>query len=231
MMRNGLLCVATAVAIVFCARGLQASTTLAYSFEDPAFDGFFGLGATASQDTIGATQGTHSLKYDVGGGGFVGARTETVIPAALGNPPGVDYVLFDMTITTPFTGGFGDIGVTVFGHAVNHSPALFGLQAQFADTESLVGKGPGLYPDVRIDLSSAANPITFANESFNQIFGPGPNQLTVASAFQFFLSKSAGAPALVYIDNVRLVSIPEPASFALLGLGAMGLVSMRRRKR
>ena len=29
------------------------------------------------------------MKYDVGIGGFVGARTESVIPAALNNPPGV----------------------------------------------------------------------------------------------------------------------------------------------
>ena len=97
-MRKELLCVATMVAMACCAKCARAGSTLAYSFEDQAFDGFFGLGATVTQDTIGATQGTHSLKYAVGGGGFVGARTETVIPAALGNPPGVDYVLFDLNI-------------------------------------------------------------------------------------------------------------------------------------
>jgi hypothetical protein len=37
------------------------------------------------------------MKYEVGTGGFVGARTETVIPATLNDPPGVEFVLFDLT--------------------------------------------------------------------------------------------------------------------------------------
>src|SRR5262249_28939299 len=101
-MRKDLLCIAAIVVVALSSAGARAGTTLAYSFEDQAFDGFFGLGATVSQDTIGATQGTHSLKYSVAGGGFVGARTETVIPAALNNPPGVDYVLFDLNIPATY---------------------------------------------------------------------------------------------------------------------------------
>ena len=56
-MRKNLLCIATVVAIVCSAAAVQAASTLAYGFEDPAFDGFFGLGAAVTQDTIGATQG------------------------------------------------------------------------------------------------------------------------------------------------------------------------------
>jgi integrase/recombinase XerD len=89
----------TALAMQWCAAAARAQQTLAYTFETatPAGpDGFFGLGATVSQDTIGATHLTHSMKYAVGNGGFVGARTETVLPPQLNDPPGVTHVLFDI---------------------------------------------------------------------------------------------------------------------------------------
>ena len=100
-MRNALVCIATMVAIVFSAAAVFAAD---YSFEviapsganPPGPDGFFGLGATVSQDTIGATDLLHSMKYEVGVGGFVGARTE-IVPATLNNPPGVVAVMFDLT--------------------------------------------------------------------------------------------------------------------------------------
>src|SRR5436190_24123279 len=109
-MRNRFVCVATMVAIVFSAAVLFAAD---YSFETiaasganpPGPDGFFGLGATVSQDTIGATDLLHSMKYDVGIGGFVGARTE-IVPPTLNNPPGVTDVMFDITITQAYTDTF-----------------------------------------------------------------------------------------------------------------------------
>jgi hypothetical protein len=228
-MKKSFLCVAMLLAIFGTATAVQAVGTLAYSYEDLTVagpDGFFGLGAAVTQDTIGATVGEHSMKYAVAGGGFVGARTETVIPAALGNPPGVEYVLFDMFVPEEYAGTFADVGVTVFGHGGGQ----FGLQAQFADLVSIAGKAPGQYVDQRIDLVGSTNPLTFApNETFNQIFGQGAGQLSVASAFQFFISKNAAEPVTVYIDNVRLV-VPEPATGALFSLGAIarGLFARRR---
>jgi PEP-CTERM motif-containing protein len=239
-MRNWLVCIATGLAILVGAGGARAVDTLLYSFEDLvpdghgnplAPDGFFGLGATVSQDMIGATHLLHSLKYDVGGAGFVGARTESVVPAALNNPPGADYILFDMDIPAAYAGSFADIGVTIFGHALNAvGGPQFGLQAQFAPTQSIAALGAGQHNDLRIDLTGATNPVTFANgQSFNQIFGPGANQLTVSSAFQFFISKNEGVPVTVYIDNVRVGSVPEPTTLGLMGLGLAALGMVRRR--
>jgi hypothetical protein len=221
--------VATLIVILSSAGVAQAQPE--YSFEDllPAGpDGFFGLGATVTQDTIGATHLQHSMKYEVGAGGFVGARTETVIPMTLNDPPGVEYVLFDLTMTSTYTDTFADIGVTVFGHALNApGGAQFGLQVQFQDQLPVAGLAPATYLDQRIDLDSSVGPYR-PGESFNDIFGPGPNDLTVASAFQFFISKNVMTPITLYIDNVRLV--PEPASGVPLFIGAL-LLSHRLRRR
>jgi hypothetical protein len=228
-----LVCLATVVAILLSAGTVQAQPV--YSFESiagPGPDGFFGLGATVTQEpTIGVTHLENSLKYEVGNGGFVGARTETVIPAALNDPPGVVAVLFDMTITTPYAGTFADLGVTVFGHALNApGGAEFGHQVQFFDTEPIAGKAAGTYSNLRIDLNQSVGPYR-AGESFNQIFGPGPTDLTTSSAFQFFISKNATSPVTVYIDNVRLVGIPEPATCLMLCVGALVGSAVGRRRR
>ncbi len=96
-MRKSSVCMAIATAILFCAGAVQAQT-LVYSFES-GNEGFGpNGGGTYTQDTIGATQGTGSLKATVPmGATFVGAITGN-LPAAIGDPPGVDFVLFDMTI-------------------------------------------------------------------------------------------------------------------------------------
>jgi hypothetical protein len=224
------------VAVLVCANGAQAQTTLAYSFEvvvpgggPPGPDGFFGVGAAVTQEPVlGVTHLENSMKYDVAAGpGFVGARTE-LTPAALNNPPGVSHVLFDMFIPDPLPAGltFADIGVTIFGHDIDNG--VFGIQNQFTDTQSIVVLGPGQHNDLRIDLDSEF----FSGESFNEIFGDDPTDLDVASAFQFYISKNGGAqgaPVTVYIDNVRLV-VPEPATGAMLGLGIMmaGVLIRRR---
>jgi hypothetical protein len=223
-MKKRSVCLLASVALfaTLCIRD-SASAATAYSFET-ALDGFFGLGAAVSAETtIGVTDGTTSLKYLTGSGGFVGARTETVIPAGLNNPPGVISVKFDMAIVDiPVDLTFADIGVSVFGHDVDGG--VFGIQSQFTDTISIVALGVGQHQDLVIDLDSEF----FSGESFNQLYGDDPSDLDVASAFQFFISKNAGVPVTVYIDNVRLV-VPEPATGLMLGFAAMLVGLLLRR--
>ena len=233
-MKNGVICVAIAAAMLLCTGVVQAQT-LAYSFETivppNGPDGFFGLGATVSQEpTIGVTHLENSLKYEVGTGGFVGARTETV-PPTLNNPPGVVAVMFDLTITQAYTDTFANMGVTVFGHATNPGgPGTFGNQVQFANEYPIAGKAPGTYHNQTINLDLSVGPYR-PGESFNQIFGPvDPNDLTVASAFQFYINKNVLTPITVYIDNVRLVGIPEPATAVLLSMAVTLCGTLGRRR-
>src|SRR3954469_20332495 len=190
------------VAVAMGAILLSAATAkaqLVYSFEAPPVnpDGFGpnGGGVAVTQDTIGATQGLSSMKVAVvPGATFVGALTGVVAPP-INDPPGVNAILFDMTIPAggQFTGGFALVGVTIFGASQPGPGQQFGLQAQFADFEHIDGKAAGTYNDIRIDLNSATHPLTFAaNQSFDQIFGQvgsGPNDI-IPTGFQFFFNKS-----------------------------------------
>ena len=235
-----ILGVITAGVILFYTNTMDAQTTI-YSFESPSVnpDGFGpnGGGVTISQDTIGATAGANSLKVSiVPGATFVGALTGNLDPA-IGNPPGVDHILFDLTIAAgqEFTGGFGVVGVTIFGASQPDFPGgqQFGLQTQFSDLEHIEGKAAGTYNDIQIDLDSATNPLTFATgQSFDQIFGSGANQL-IPTGFEFFFNKSNDQGMTVYIDNVRAYAspVPEPTTFGLLGLGTAMIVAMRKRGR
>jgi hypothetical protein len=93
----------------------------------------------------------------------------------------------------------------------------------------MAGLAPGTYLDQRIDFDNSVGPYR-PGESFNNIFGPGSTDLTVASAFQFYLNKNVPTPMTIYIDNVRFV-IPEPASVTMVGLAAAVFAGLFRRRR
>lgn len=201
---------AAAVSLLDTSRA-TAVETLVYSFEDD-LQGWTNNPSstliTVTQDTIGATNGTHSMKLDVDSAAtFEGALTTTFDPTVLGDPPGVDYVLFDMTLTqaypVPPATGFGRIGVSVFGMSHTNPPVF--LQAQFADEEPIDGKAAGTYRDIRIDLTQSVGPFG-TGKSFDQIFGDSPTELSV-TGFELYINKTASDSdnaLTVYIDNIRL---------------------------
>jgi hypothetical protein len=230
-MRHACLVAAAVAGIALLGSGTARAATLLYSFEGGT-DGFGpnGGGTTVSQDTIGATDGTHSLKTSiVAGATFVGALTSN-IPLGLTPPLPVEQVSFDYTLTDTFNTGFAVIGITVFG--ANPGLGQFGLQAQFAPLIHIDGQAPGTYTNATIPLTGATNPLDFTpNESYNQIFvasNPGPNQL-IPTGFEFFFNKANTQPLTVYIDNVT-TPVPEPVSMSAIGAGAMLLLGGRRRR-
>lgn len=212
---------ACVAAILVCGLSGAAQAQLLYSFES-GLDGFFGTGGSsvAASTTTGVTVGTTALQYTlIEPATFEGARTETVLPPALANPPGVNEILFDLTLPEAFTNGFATLGVTFFGY----SPTLMaGSQLQMADFIALEALAPGLHTDMSIatDVSFGGGP------SFNDFFGGVTDY--VPTGFQFFINKSGTAPITIYIDNVRAV-VPEPATLGLLAIGMVGGLASRRR--
>jgi hypothetical protein len=188
-------------------------TTLVYSFES-GLEGFApnGGGVTISQDTTGATEGTHSMKVSMVTGAFFAGPLTGNLPPALGDPPGVDFVLFDLTITEPFAGTFNDAGITIFGVT---QPEMGGaaVQAQFFDNPVSVGNLDVGTHEIRMDLSSAVNPVTFeSGQSFDQIFGTlgsGANDV-IPTGFEIYFNKSQDATWNGYIDNIRVGINPPP---------------------
>jgi hypothetical protein len=202
-----------------------AIDTLAYSFEtvdeQGRPDGFRnnGGGTTVTQDTIGATDGTKSMKVSiVAGQTFSGALTEALDPNIFGDPPGLDHVHFDLHITQRFdtNGVFADIGVTVFGVTQPDFPGgQQGVAAQLANLEEdqlkIGNLEPGTYRDQRIDMDKLVDELTFTTKTFNQIFGTlgsGPDDI-IPTSFYFYFNKSGDNALTVYIDNVRFgTSVP-----------------------
>lgn len=230
------LSIAAAFTAFFGLDAARAADNLGYSFETgpDGLDGYApnGGGITLTQDTIGATEATHSMKVDVANfATFVGAATNTLDTTTIGNtaivgdPPGLDHVTFDLTITQQFGkrinpaapdafSGFVSIGVTIFG--VNQSG-----QAKDAQIDYTMGKEfsagaltPGTY-HARIDLDKMLDPDTFEDKSFNQLFGTQGSSPTdlIPTGFQFYFNKSGISSdyehsLTLYIDNVRFGTGP-----------------------
>jgi hypothetical protein len=191
------------------ATAARAGVTLVYSFEggDPqGFSNNYSAGPEneVSVDTIGATEGAGSLKFALVQEEFFAGILTSFLPEAIGDPPGVDFVLFDLTIPEPFGDqqGFARTSVTIFGF---HPELGGGLQAQFLDNEVSIGDLPAGTHEIRINLSSA---VQFNGKSFNEIFGPidDPTQV-IPSGFQIYINKSVTAPFTVYFDNIRVGSV------------------------
>lgn len=223
---------AATAAIFVSVHSARATDGLAFSFED-GLQGFHanGGGITVSQDTVGATDGTKSMKISVvAGATFVGALADgpTFESSIVNDPPGLDHVHFDLTIVQRFDVpnptpppdriGFANIGVTMWGATQPDFPGgqLFGLQAQLdarVEDEFKIGAlEPGTYKDVRIDLDKLSSPLDFSRKSFNELFGTvGSGSDLVPTGFQFYINKNnpAGLPLEFYIDNVRFgMSVP-----------------------
>jgi hypothetical protein len=183
---------------------VRASVTLVYSFEEGDNQGF-GNNFSAPEgalnevvvDTIGATEGTGSLKFAMVPEEFFAGVLTSLLHEAIEDPPGVDFVLFDLTIPNAFVGpGFARTSITIFG---SHPDLGAGIQAQFLANEVPLDNLPAGTHQIRINLTSAAQ---FPGKSFNDLFGP-PIDIT-PTGFQIYINKTAGVPFTVYFDNIRV---------------------------
>jgi hypothetical protein len=213
-------------ALTVVAAATPARGQLLYSFEDGA-QGFGPNGfpvPTVAQDTVGATQGTHSLLFGLGQNQtFSGALTQTVDQATLLSPS-TSALAVDVTVPQgagEYTGaGFANMGVTFFGSIP--SQGVFGVPVQTnGASERNVDLAPGTYTLVIPLVSTTGAPMRNA-------FGTGAGQFTDLTGLQFYISKTGDDDLTVYLDNVR--AVPEPAAAASACVGSLGLLAFRRRR-
>jgi hypothetical protein len=157
----------------------------------------------------------------VGGATFEGAVSTTLDPTIFGDPPGLDHVHFDLTITQRFDHpdgnpfGFASIGVIIFGVTQPDFPGgqqvvQVQLSHLLEDEVPIGNLEPGTYRDVRIDLDKLTESLTFETKTFNQIFGTDGSNF-IPTGFEFYFNKTGGDtfPLTVYIDNIRFgMSVP-----------------------
>ena len=211
--RVGILVSVVGMMVVFGGTdAVIAQPALAYSFELGDLDGFeanpLGLAIIVSEeDTIGVTEGSRSMKLEVNQNAtFVGAVTGQLdgIETSIGDPPGVDYIAYDLTLEEQFPSeGFVDTSIMMFG--LSQDGQTVDPPVQFFDNQVAVGDlEPGTH-SICIELTRAVHPLTFEINTFNEILGTegsGENDV-IPTGFQIYFNKSTQAPWTGYIDNVR----------------------------
>lgn len=161
-----------------------------------------GGGTTVSQDTIGTTDGAHSMKFTmVQPATFSGAETE-LLPAHLNDDNSA--ITFDVTIpsTGQFSGNFANIGIKEFGT----NPTFGSGDCEvIAEGQASVNLSPGTH-HLGVPLIARSNPFTFdSNVSFASCFGPDPNTQMTPADWEFFINKSTENALTVYVDNIQIV--------------------------
>jgi hypothetical protein len=159
-----------------------------------------------------ARTGTWSME-DNGHGGFGVPGSYQILSAAAGNA--YDFTGFGLTPTTPGTGNtFGALQITFFSGA-NGTGSNLGT----------VATTPG--------NAQVSNEITASSPTGQWIALDTGTAIAPAGAqsMEVFTIVVDQNPANVYFDDLSLVQVPEPSSFALAGLGALSLfAAVRRRK-
>ena len=172
----------------------------------------FGNSNTASANLDPVRTGIGSLQL-AGSGNFSVPGAFQTFPA---NPGEIwdlqGYMLTQNTLPATITFGLLKI---VWSNGVN----------DLAPGAIIFGQaGPPANPGVESlpFLNSASTPNTW---QFTQARGVAPAGTTQVSMFALFVDQSAGTG---YFDDLQATLVPEPASLALLALGALGAIRRRR---
>jgi hypothetical protein len=201
-----LLSIALTVVLVPTSYGLVIG-----NFEG-SLDNWLPNDATLSQDTIGATVGTGSMKIAGPGGWHIDAKLD-LKPSLLGVLGSVTQISADVTAFAADMPGNGWMNMEMIYNGQNSDPANnnIGWQSLGAkDINIWDGQTHTLVWDVPAALMTKLGGI----------------DSSIGWMELMLITNNGGQNTQLYVDNIKM--IPEPATMGLLGMG--GLALLRRRK-
>jgi hypothetical protein len=164
---------------------------------------FYGGNTGAVSTTIGVTQGTQALALSKSAG-F--QWTEFDIFSSLADVRSGVSISVDVTTTSAYTGQWGNSLLAL-------SSAAGFVQVSNANQQDWT---------ISTTAATSTKTLTFAIAPLNYNF------TNVTNWFRLNVSTNSASAETVYVDNIRVNAVPEPASMAALGMGALALLRRRR---
>jgi len=159
----------------------------------------------------GSTDGTYGPSLstgETGGDGYIRVNGSSIMTFTVTNSSGATVQLGSLLFDTTYTGTAGTINIDYrYGSSGGYTSLVTGLIPDTAVTSGTETAAAD-YRDQNVDVSA----LTLANGQ--------------SITFQF---NPVGASASFRVDNLALVTIPEPSAALLGAIGALALLRGRRR--
>lgn len=223
---NQVLRIAVSASLVAGALGAHAA-----AFQNGSFE--LNTGSLTSSSRLGLDPGNlEILGWEVFGDIIdLHSVTDTGIPASNGKysldfGSGHQYLNFATDLTRSSNGGIRQTFDTVASQQYRVTFEFGGFRDDFG--------GPGeAIKDMRVSADGQQQDYAFNTVGLPSFVGWSTQSFAFtandASATLSFSSLDQDLPAGVYLDNVRVEAVPEPATMAALGLGVAALLKRRKK--